>query len=347
MRVKWKSKLIVSAMAMLLVYYTHQFTTRNEPLNLVTSVGDQVELLQVSGETHHVVYAQHESGYLVRTFGVRDMEASEIQSIFNALTINATSLPVGIGSLIPEAAELINYVIDDGHLTLNVSREFLEYDAAVEAQLVSSLVWSLTELEDIERVSFQVEGHPVNNLNGTMAVGSGLTRSMGINLEFDSNLTSINDSKLVLLYFLTDDTSNSKLVPVTRLVDANVDPVIYAVESLVSGPMGRGYLSVFNRNAGLVDEPILEEGLLTLNFNEGLFFNQDQTIVSSLMLVQLQNTLTSLEGIESVSVTINGSTRVFDDESNPIAVPTGGIEWQAYQETELITEFGPVYPASE
>ena len=42
-------------------------------------------------------------------------------------------------------------------------------------------------LEGVDRVKFEIDGQPVSNLNGTLAVERGLTRQMGINLEMDTN----------------------------------------------------------------------------------------------------------------------------------------------------------------
>lgn len=59
---------------------------------------------------------------------------------------------------------------------------------------------------------------------------------MGINLEMDTN--NLDNTQLVTLYFMTDDTQNGLLVPVTRLIPSSVDPVNYAIDSLIQGSVG-------------------------------------------------------------------------------------------------------------
>ena len=80
-------------------------------------------------------------------------------------------------------------------------------------------------------------------------------------------------------------------------------------------------MSVFNHRASLLEQPKLENGIMTLNFCSGLFYNQDQTQVSSQVIKQLVMTLTEFEEVHEVSVVVEGSSRVFDDGGNPITVP--------------------------
>jgi len=314
--------MIVPVMAMLLVYYAGVGWGNQDNINQVNTINGLTETVgnMENPEEFHVVYGLHEStNYLVRSMAEINPNIRWVDSVFEAMTNDRTRLSGSVTSLVPEDAYIINYYLDEGALTLNLSREFLDYDPAYERQLLSSLVWSYTESEEVERVFFQIEGEPVNNLNSPFNVGNGLTRAMGINLEFE---TQSANSQQVLLYFLAGSSQNPYLVPVTRVVDASIDPVAYAVNALISGPQGAGYVSVLSHGTQLLEEPFLtEDGVLTLNFDQGLFFDQGRTQVSSVAIMQLVMTLTEQAGIDSVSVLVQDSSRVFDDNTRPIAVP--------------------------
>jgi len=320
MKLRWMKKMIVPIMAMLFVYYAQHFGATMEPINQVTTINGLTELVasEVNAESHHVVYGMHDSNYLVRTAVEINPQVSWVHSVFDALTIDQSRLSDRVSSLIPESAQLINYEIVGTDITLNLSREFLDYEARWERQLLSSLVWSLTEGSEIDRVFFRIEGEPVSNLNSALNVGNGLTRAMGINIELE---TQSANTQQVMLFFLTGDNQNQYLVPVTRVVDASMDPVAYAVNALSEGPRGQSYLSFVSPMANLIEAPLVADGVLTLNFDGGLFFDQHQTMVSSTAIMQLVMTLTEQEDIESVSVLVEGSARVFDDQTRPIAVP--------------------------
>lgn len=328
MQTKWVKKLTLPVLAMLFIYYA---TRTEDPAtrNLVDTMSEQPSQEQsvYSAEESYTIYAWHESDNLVKTFVPKGEEKDPIQAIFDIFTTKANQLPVGTTSLISPMTTLNDYHLEDGVLTLNVSPEFLDYTTNEEQDVLSSLVWTYTELVDIDKVKFEIDGEAVSNLNGSLPISRGLDRSMGINLELDT--TTLDDTQLVTLYFVTDDSKNGMLVPVTRLIPASADPVTYAVNALIQGPTNhQSYVTVFNHETTLLSNPVISEGLVSLNFSSELYYDSQQTKVSSTMLNQLVMTLTELDEIEMVSVAINGNIKVMDDANHSIAVPMSRFDFE-------------------
>lgn len=326
-KLEWLKKITLKQVAMMCVmmvviyFVATPFVTTDAPdqTNMVGSMGASYEV--TPQEETHTVFARHTSGYMVKTEIVQDLDASLVASIFTGIQMGSERLADNVEGLIPMGAVLRDYQTDNGILTLNLSESFLYYRSGVEDQLLTSLVWSMTALPHIERVHFQIEGESVTNLNGPTDVGRGLTRAMGINLETDG--TPLSQTQMIMLYFFTNEAENPHLIPVTRLISRNEDPFEHAVGALVRGPIGADYISVFNHQATLLEQPKLENGIMTLNFSSDLFFDQAQTQVSSQVIKQLVMTLTEFDEITEVSVVVEGSSRVFDDAGNPITVPVG------------------------
>jgi len=323
-KLEWIKKITAKQIAamcvvMIAIYFIAPTSVNvdQDDTNAVGSMGEAYEEPEES-ETH-IVYVLHESGYLVKTDVEADPDVSHIESIFTGIQGGTDRLQSNVDGLIPVGAVLRDYAVDNDTLTLNLSESFLYYRTSAEENLLTSLVWSMTELPHIDRVHFQIEGEPVDNLNGVIDVGRGLTRSMGINLEVGA--PNVLDTQMMMLYFFTDDTNDALLVPVTRLIGPGVNPFEYAVSSLVRGPIGATYISVFNHRTTLLEQPRVEDGIMTLNFCSELFYNQDQTQVSSQVIKQLVMTMTEFDEVYEVSVVIEGSSRVFDDAGNPITVP--------------------------
>lgn len=312
-------QIAIMCIAMIAIYFIAPVSVNvsYEELNMAGSMGYSYEEIDIH-ETH-IVYVLHESGYLVKTEVESNEAMSSIESIFTGIQVSSDRLQENVDGLIPQSALIRDYMVDSQVLILNLSESFLYYRTKLEENLLMSLVWSMTELPEIERIYFQIEGEEINNLNGGIDVGRGLTRAMGINLEIGA--PHVLDTQMMMLYFLTNDTDDALLVPVTRLVTAEVDPFEYAVSSLVRGPLGASYISVFNHKATLLESPKVEDGIMTLNFSSELFYNQEQTQVSSQVIKQLVMTMTEFEEVQEVSVVIEGSSRVFDDAGNPITVP--------------------------
>lgn len=324
METKWVKKLTLPVLAMLFIYYaTREDSTITNVVNTISNQTSQEQIVYTS-EDYYVVYALHESDNLVKTYVEKGEEQDPIHAIFDVLTTKSNQLPAGTTSLISPMTTLNNYKLDNGVLTLDLSADFLDYTTEEEQDLLSSLVWTYTELADVDKVKFEIDGESVNNLNGALSVGRGLDRSMGINLELDT--TNYDETQLVTLYFVTDDSQEGLLVPVTRLISASTDPITYAVSALIQGPVNENYISVFDQNTTLLSEPVVSDGLISLNFSKELYYDSEQTKVSSMMLTQLVMTLTELEDIEMVSVSINGNIKVMDEADHSIAVPTGRFD---------------------
>ncbi len=333
METKWVKKLTLPVLAMLFIYYATRDGDSTER-NLVNTMSEQSEQQETvySSEEYYAIYALHESDNLVKTYVKKGEESDSIQAIFDVFTSKSNQLPVGTTSLISPTTTLNDYKLEDGILTLNLSPEFLDYTAEEEQDILSSLVWTYTELEDVNKVKFEIDGEAVSNLNGTLPVSRGLDRSMGINLELDT--TNYDETQLVTLYFVTDDSQNGLLVPVTRLISASTDPITYAVAALIQGPLNESYVSVFDQDTTLLSEPVVNEGLASLNFSSELYYDSQQTKVSTTMLKQLVMTLTELDDIEMVSVSINGNIKVMDDADHSIAVPTSRFNVESLIEAQ-------------
>ncbi|MGL4337665.1 MAG: GerMN domain-containing protein [Turicibacter sp.] len=314
-------RLTLPVLAMLLVYYVTTDEANPASNNLIKSVNEQnsMEQSEVVNGAGVTVFALHESGHIVQTSVPNDKSSDQVEMVFELFTTKMNQLPIGIKSPLSPSATLINYVMEDGVLTLNVTSDFLSYDVENERTVLEALVWSFTEIQGVETVKFQIEGVPVSNLNGLMSVQRGLTREMGINLELDT--VDVNDSQLVTVYYLTDDTQNGYLVPVTRLISSSQDPISYAINELINGPKTSEYVSVFDNQVALIDPPELEDGVISLNFNDALYYDRGQSMVSSLMMKQLVSTLTEFQEVDHVLISVDGNERVVNEQMKSVMKP--------------------------
>ena len=330
-------RIVVMSAAMIFIYFVAANMMMAPDEVLPVGSGNYTEQetdAAATSDTYQVVYALHESGYVVKTHALIDPDLSLVESIFDSLLAGVNYLEGDVRGLIPASAELLSYEMDAGVLTLNLSESFLYYLPRDEQHLLSSLVFSMTELVDVERVKFMIEGEPVSNLNSGINTDRGLTRAMGINLEVGTSRP--HDAQAMTLYFLTDDSDDALLVPVTRLVSRDVDMLSYAVSSLIMGPIGEHYVSVFDHRTTLLDDPLLADGTLTLNFSADLFYNEAQTQVSSSMLRQLVMTLTAFDDVSDVSVIIEGNVRVFDEGMNPVVVPVSRYDVSSFVQDDVV-----------
>ncbi|HAX73266.1 MAG TPA: hypothetical protein DCY20_07065 [Firmicutes bacterium] len=310
-------RLTLPVLAMLLIYYVTTDEATEAGKSLIKTIEDQNVQVEVNLDDYYTIYAPHESGNVVGTMIEKGEESDDVQAVYDIFTTKMNKLPQGVTSPLTPAAELIDYSIDQNVLTLNVTSDFLNYDLKDERKVLESLVYSFTSLPGIEVLKFKIDGLPVTNLNGTLSVERGLSKEMGINLELDSK--TLDNTQVVTLFFLTDDHKDALLVPVTRLIPSTENAVQYVIQELINGPEDDKYISVFDNKVNLLTDPMIDNGVISLNFSNDLFYDNEKTVVSSLMLKQLVLTLTQFEEIKSVSIAVDGDEKVIEDQLKTVS----------------------------
>jgi spore germination protein GerM len=73
----------------------------------------------------------------------------------------------GAVTAIPAGTQLLDVNIEGGTATVNLSNEFASGGGSASMQLrVAQVVWTLTQVPQVERVTFQIDGEPVTSLGG-------------------------------------------------------------------------------------------------------------------------------------------------------------------------------------
>ena len=158
-------------------------------------------------------------------------------------------------------------------------------------------------------------------VNGT-PIGEELTRKDGINLD-TSHVADITNTKPVTVYYIGGETDSYYFVPVTKRVSNKMDNDIDAVISeLVKGPnVASNLLNEFNSDVKLLEEPKVENGKVTLNFNESIYGSFEEKVISQNVLDSLVLSLTEQKGIESVVVTVDGKAELMSEDGKKLTEP--------------------------
>ncbi len=310
---------LLAIFAMIVVYYgvindemgprSHLIQKMTQPQSLTQTNEQSVEQV--------VIYAKHENGLLVPVPVTKEASEDEVMGLFDLLTTKQNQLPIGVNSVLDPSVSLHDYTLVDGVLTLNLSTSFLNQADGDERLVLEALVWTFTSLFGIERLKFEVEGEPLQDFNGTLVVGDGLTQQMGINLQIDQLSQQVMQP--VTLYYYVQMNDAQTLVPVTHLIDSSQDPVTFAIEQLRRGDREGAYYTLLDATAMLLSEPVVKEGILTLDFDPALYYSFDQKVVSSDLIRQLQYTFLGLEDIQGVSLSVNGNYQVLDETDTPVS----------------------------
>lgn len=187
------------------------------------------------------IYLIDSNNYVAMTSIISDGNSldEKIRTIINGLTCGSSNIPKGFNPIIPRDTRLIDYSLKDGLLKVNFSKEILNIDIDNEDKMIQSIVFSLTTLDEVERIMIFVEGETLNKLpNSFKRLDTILDRSYGINKVID--ISKFSNTSMVTVYYLGD---NNSYIPISYISNDDSDKIEIIVNSLKTNRMNSSNLS--------------------------------------------------------------------------------------------------------
>lgn len=251
------------------------------------------------------IYLLGPNKYLVKTNVLlnEDNLNTKIRGIINYLTVQKESkIPTGLSGIIPSNTKLNNIEINDKTAILDFSSELLNVSLELEERVIEAIVYSLINLDGIEKVTIKIDGNVLSMLPKTKKViPEVLTRDFGINKVFD--IDRLNEVKKVTLYYMDKINNNSYYVPVTKYLNDDREKINIIIDSLASNYIYESSLiSLLNQNTELINYEI-EDEIMTLNFNNNIFTN-DKLLEE--VTYTISNSVFDTYNVKSVIFQVNG-----------------------------------------
>lgn len=236
----------------------------------------KLEVEYVTSLGTNEIYLLGPNKYLVKTNVLLNEESleSKIKSIIEYLTINKSEkLPIGLEGLIPANTTLNKITIDNKIATLDFSKELLNVLETTEERMIEAIVYSITNLEEIDGVTIQIEGTLLETLPQTKKkIPAVITRDFGINKVYD--IDSRSNIQKVTLYYIDSIHDNHYYVPVTKYINDDREKIDIIIENLSSNYIyDSSLMSYLGQDTELINYQI-EDELMLLNFNHDLFSNE-------------------------------------------------------------------------
>ncbi|NRD76039.1 GerMN domain-containing protein [Bacillus sp. BRMEA1] len=238
-------------------------------------------------------------------------------------------LPNGFRAVLPEDTQVsVDVNKDNGVATVNFSKEFKNYQPEDEQKILQSITWTITQFKEIKSVKLKMNGHELTQMpvKGT-PISENLSRADGINLDM-TDVVDITNTKPITVYFIGGEEGSYYFVPVTRRISNNEkDNVAAAVNELIKGPSVKSNLvSAFMPDAKLLNTPVNEQGKVTLNFNKNIYGSFTKDVVSQQLLDELVLSVTEQNGINKVSVEVDGKAELKNDQGKKLTEPVSRPE---------------------
>ncbi len=203
-----------------------------------------------------------------------------IKEVITNLTIdnNGSHIPNNFQKLIPKDTKLISHSLDNGLLKINFSKELLNVSVENEEKMLEAIIYSLTEIKEIEKIMIFVEGENLKNLpHSKKHLPNTLDRSYGINKVYE--LESMKDITKITTYYVSKMDNFTYYTPVTTITNKENEKVEIIIEKLKVAPTYQTNLvSYLTTSVELLNYDILENSV-SLSFNNEILSLNDDAII--------------------------------------------------------------------
>lgn len=231
-------------------------------------------------------------------------------------------LPKGFRAVLPAGTE-VSVNIKDGTAAADFSKEFKNYQAEDEMRILQSITWTLTQFDGVKNVKLSLNGKTLTKMPvKDTPIPENLSRASGINMD-TSNVIDITNTKPLTVYYIGGEEGSYYYVPVTVRVSNNEqNNVVAAVNELAKGPSQTSNLVTdFMPGVKLLNTPKVENGKVTLNFNDTIYGSFKEKVVSQHLLDTLVLTLTEQEGIKQVDIQVKGKSGLVKEDGSKLTAP--------------------------
>ncbi len=204
---------------------------------------------------------------------------------------------------IPDAVKVVSCKRNGYMFVVDFNEEYYKMSATEEVLARAAIVRTLTQIKDVTYVMITVDGEPLTDKKGN-TVGS-----MEVDDFVENPGEQINTSVKTTLTLYFADSDGTGLVKEERVVrySSNIALEKLVVEQLIDGPTTSGLQQTIPSGTELITITVADD-ICYVDLDER-FKNQDYTITEPVVLYSIVNSLTELQGIDKVQLSINGDTK--------------------------------------
>lgn len=199
---------------------------------------------------------------------------------------------------------LLNYEVEDGKITLNVSKEYLKLSVTTEVLVRGAIVKTLTAMPHINFVCITVEDEPLRDSLGILV--GWMNADQFIQNE-NSEFNSYEEVRLKL-YFANE--TGDALLATTRTKEYNTNIAVekLIIEELIKGPNAEGVYPTINPDTKVANVTV-KDGVCYVNLDES-FLIQPNNVTPEVTIYSIANSLIEMNNVNKVQISVNGDTSI-------------------------------------
>lgn len=267
-----------------------------------------------SGVVYQIYYVNHdETGVIFNEYATETTKRDElVEELLEQM--GAESEKLEYKAPLAGNFKLLGFSFSEDQLILNFDENYRAQPVINEILVRAALVRTLTQIEGISYVSFQVNSQPLLDASGAM-VGV-----MNAEQFIDNAGNEINTYEKVKLILYLADEDGDHLKPITRTVvyNSNISMERLVVEQLIAGPAKNEAVFPTINPATKVISVNVQDGICYVNLGSN-FLTQIFNVTSDVTIYSITNSLVELSNVNKVQISIDGNTNVNYKENTSLS----------------------------
>lgn len=216
---------------------------------------------------------------------------------------------------IPSEIEINQFDITDGIATVDFSETYSKLSVQREVLCRSAVVFTLTQIDEVEYVAFTVNEVPLRQKDGKLV---GTMKASDFVADLGGGINTYATADFTLFFA----NSNGSMLKEYKLMDAKYGEKSkerFIVEQLIEGPKEKGYTATLSSNLKLINI-VTANNICYVDFEEN-FLTEQSEVANELVIFSIVNSLSELNEIHKVQISVNGDSMVKYHDEIPLTEP--------------------------
>lgn len=297
-----RKKLIISSTVLLIIGILYCIPTHKN----TSPIKKEVNYVNYNVKTNEV-YLLNSNDYLTRVkIATEKTDEELVDEIVNILICDGEGedkIPNGFKCIINKDTKINSISIKNKLLKLDLSDNFLDTTKELEEKTVEAIVYSLTDIDNIDEMIIYLNGHILTNLpKSNITLPATLSRDFGINKKYE--LTSSNNIKRTTIYYIDKYDDNIYYTPITLVNNDAREKIEIIVDELSNKILNNDLASYMNNNTRVLHNEI-KNNTMYLNFNENILNDFDNNSILEEVIYTIALSVNDNYDIDNIFFNVN------------------------------------------
>lgn len=298
-------KVVISSCVLFALLLLYLIPKEKDKINIKEEVEYTIKEVK-----RHTIFLYDNNNYIALTdVAITSSETISLaKELLNILIIDGageSKIPSGFKSILPSETKINNIMFENDILKVDFSKELFDTKIDQEENIISSIIYTLTSIKDVNKVMLYIDGKALTKLPlSNSYIPNILDRSYGINKNYE--FMSLDDITSLTTYYINEHNGNFYYVPVTSYINDTREKISIIIDELANSYLyDKNLMSFLSSDVKLLASSQIDE-TMKLEFNDAIFNNiNEQSILEEVIYTITLSIFDNYDVKEVVFITNN------------------------------------------